>query len=223
MLIVWRAFCEYTREKMYSYAGVNVKGFGAFTFEVACELPKIGIDYRQAKMKSFGELILGKKTTHKMRPCFVVDPKYKQNLIRFNDKEELIKPKSQASIYQKGFQMTYCNPIPIAAACYLPKNVIFDSLNVIFTAILDLINIGKNVIVKTGFCNISFLDKNLSYSFNPDLNQIVNNIVETESKVIFYLNFCYKIILDGIHFKFFKKIEFIICDFFFIFTFLLKL
>jgi hypothetical protein len=195
MLIVWRAFCEYTREKMYSYAGVNVKGFGAFTFEVACELPKIGIDYRQAKMKSFGELILEKKTTHKMRPCFVVDPKYKKNLIRFNDKEELIKPKSQASIYQKGFQMTYCNPIPIAAACYLPKNVIVDSLNVIFTAILDLINIGKNVIVKTGFCNISFFDKNLSYSFNPDLSQIVNNIVETETKVIFYLNFCYKIIL----------------------------
>lgn len=185
MLIVWRAFCEYIKEKLYSYTGVNVKGFGAFTFEVACELPKLGIDFKQAKMKSFGELILEKKTTHKMRPCFVVDSLFKNHLSRFLDKEELIKPKSQASIYQKGFQMTYCNPIPIAASCYLPKNVIIDTLNAIFNAILDLISIGKNVIVKTGFCNISFIDKNLSYTFNPDLNKIIHNIVENERKVTF--------------------------------------
>lgn len=183
MLIVWRAFCEYIREKLYAYTGVNVKGFGSFTFEVACELPKVGIDYKQAKMKTFGELILEKKTTHRMRPCFVVDAKIKKNLIRFLDKEELIKPKSQASVYQKGFQMTYCNPIPIAASCYLPKNVINDTLNAIFNSILDLINIGKNVSVKTGFCNINFYDKNLTYTFNPDLNDIINNIVETETKV----------------------------------------
>lgn len=118
-----------------------------------------------------------------MRPCFVVDPKIKKNLIKFLDKEELIKPISQHSVYQKGFQMTYCNPIPIAASCYLPKNVINDTLNAIFNAILDLINIGKNVTIKTGFCNISFFDKNLSYSFNPDLNNIINNVVENESKV----------------------------------------
>ena len=183
MLIIWRAFCEYIKEKLYSYSGVNVKGFGSFTFEATCELPKVGIDYRQAKMKTFGELILEKKTTHKMRPCFVVDPRYKKNLIRFADKEELIKPKSQASVYQKGFQMTYCNPIPIAASCYLPKNLINDTLNAIFNAVLDSINIGKNVTVKTGFCNINFFEKNLSYNFNPDLNSVINNIVENESKV----------------------------------------
>jgi hypothetical protein len=136
-------------------------------------------------MKTFGELILEKKTTHKMRPCFVVDPRYKKNLIRFADKEELIKPKSQASVYQKGFQMTYCNPIPIAASCYLPKNLINDTLTAIFNAVLDSINIGKNVTVKTGFCNINFFDKNLSYNFNPDLNSVINNIVENESKVFF--------------------------------------
>jgi nucleoid DNA-binding protein len=58
MLIIWRAFCEYIKEKLYSYSGVNVKGFGAFTFEVACELPKFGIDIREAKMKIFVELII---------------------------------------------------------------------------------------------------------------------------------------------------------------------
>jgi len=59
----------------------------------------------------------------------------KKNLIKFLDKEELIKPLSQHSVYQKKFQMTYCNPIPIAASYYLPKNVINDTLNAIFNAI----------------------------------------------------------------------------------------
>ena len=109
--------------------------------------------------------------------------------MRFNDKEELIKPKSQHSIFQKGFKMTYCNPIPIAASCYLPKNVVIDSLAAIFNAILDLINLGKNVSLKTGFCNLSFFYSNLSYTFNPDLGKIIENVVETESRVnyFFYL------------------------------------
>jgi len=183
MLIIWRAFCEYIKEKLYNYTGVNVKGFGAFTFEVACELPKFGLDFQQTKLKSFGELIIEKKTTHKLRPCFVVDQRYKKNLVNFNDKEELTKPKSQHSVYQKGFKMTYCNPIPIAASCYLPKNVIIDTLAAIFNAILDLINLGKNVNLKTGFCNLSFYGYNLSYTFNPDLGKIIENIVESESKV----------------------------------------
>jgi nucleoid DNA-binding protein len=194
MLIIWRAFCEYIKEKLYNYNGVNIKGFGAFTFEVACELPKFGIDLREAKMKSFGELIIEKKTTHKMRPIFVVEQRFKKSLVRFNDKEELTKPKSQASIYQKGFKMTYCNPIPIAASCYLPKNVIIDTLCAIFNAILDLINLGKNVSLRTGFSNIFFHDGNLNYSFNPDLGKMIENIVESESKV-FLFNLIYRFIL----------------------------
>lgn len=183
MLIIWKSFCEYLKEKVESYKGVNVKGFGAFTFEVASELPKIGMDYKQAKLKSFGELILEKKTTHKLRPCFVIDPKFKNLLARFQDKEELIKPKSQSSVYQKGFQMTYCNPIPIAASCYLNKNVVEDSLNSIFAAIYDLINVGRNIVLKTGFCNIYFMERNLTYSFSNDLGKTISNLVESETKV----------------------------------------
>lgn len=162
-----------------------MKNFGAFTFEVTTELPKIGINYKQAKMKSFGELIMEKKTTHKLRPCFVVDNKFKKLLTRFQNKEELIKPQSQSSIFQKGFQMTYCNPIPIAASCYLSKNVIIDGLNAIFSAVYDLINIGKNVVLKTGFCNINFVDRNLAYSFAPDLGKTTSSLVESENKVKF--------------------------------------
>ena len=160
-----------------------MKGFGAFTFEVGTELPKIGMDYRQAKLKSFGELIVEKKSTHKMRPCFVIEPKFKHLLTRFKDKEELIKPKSQSSVFQKGFQMTYCNAIPIAASCYLKQSVVIDSLNATFAAIYDLVNLGKNIVLKTGFCNINFIDRNLTYSFTSDIGQTSSNLVESESKV----------------------------------------
>jgi len=108
--------------------------------------------------------------------------KFKKLLTRFKDKEELIKPKSQASIFQKGFQMTYCNPIPIAASCYLTKNVILDSLNATFAAIYDLLNIGKNIVLKFGFCNIYFMDRNLTYSFSGDIGKSLTNLVESESK-----------------------------------------
>ena len=33
-----------------------------------------------------------------MRPCFVIDPRFLPILPRFNNKEELTKPKSQSSI-----------------------------------------------------------------------------------------------------------------------------
>jgi nucleoid DNA-binding protein len=187
MLVIWKGFCEYLREKVVAYKGVNIKGLGAFTFEVQTHLPKIGVDYREAKMKSFGELIMEKKTTHVLRPCFVVDTKFIQLLTSFKNKEELLKPKSQSSIYQKGFQMTYCNSIPIAAACFLSKNVVEDALNAIFAAVFDLVNVGKNVVLKTGFCNIYFMDKNLTYSFAPEISKTVSNLVETENKVIFKL------------------------------------
>jgi nucleoid DNA-binding protein len=187
MLIVWKAFCEYLKEKIVSYKGVNVKGFGSFTFEVQTELPKIGVDYKQANIKTFGELIIEKKSTHKLRPCFVVDEKIKKLLTRYLGKEEIVKPKSQSSVFQKGFQMTYCNSTPIAASCYLKKNVVEDCLNAIFAAVHDLINIGKNVLLKTGFCNINFFEKNLTYSFSPDIMVIVKDIKESENKVISFL------------------------------------
>lgn len=82
--------------------------------------------------------------------------------------------------------MTYCNPIPIAAACYLKSRVVSDGLNAVFAAVYDLINLGKNVVIKTGFCNINFIDKNLSYTFSPDLGKTVLNLPESENKVTFY-------------------------------------
>ena len=128
LLVIWRATCEYIKEQFCKYIGVNIRGFGAFTYEV-----------HQAKKKTFDELLLEKKSRHIMRPCFVIDPKFLPILTRFNNKEELTKPKSQSSIYQKGINMTYCNPIPIAAGCCLEPKVVADGLKAIFDAVYNFI------------------------------------------------------------------------------------
>ena len=118
MLIIWKSFCEYLKERMLEHKGINVKNFGAFTYEVESELPKTGFLSQKGTFQSIGEIIIEKKTTHRVRPTFLVDNRYKKFLTKFLNKDELIKPKSQSSIYQKGHQMTYCNPVPIAASRY---------------------------------------------------------------------------------------------------------
>ena len=117
-----------------------------------------------------------------MRPCFIIDPKFLPILTRFNNKEELTKPKSQSSVYQKGINMTYCNPIPIAAGCCLEPKVVEDGLKAIFDAMYDLISIGQNVSLKTGFCNINFIQRNLSYSFSPEIINMVKDLPSSEAK-----------------------------------------
>ena len=119
-----------------------------------------------------------------MRPCFVIDPRFLPILTRFNNKEELTKPKSQSSIYQKGINMTYCNPIPIAAGCCLDPRVVEDGLKAIFNAVYILISIGQNVFLKTGFCNINFVNRDLTYSFSPEILNMVKDLPSSEAKFI---------------------------------------
>ena len=145
---------------------MNLKGFGAFTYECKQTLPKLGINLEDAKHKNFDQLLLEKKSRHIMRPCFIIDTRFLPVLSRFKNKEEVTKPASQSSVYQKGINMTYCNPGPIAIGCYLKQNVVEDGLKAIFNALYDLISIGKNICIKTGFCNINFIDKNLTYSYS---------------------------------------------------------
>ena len=167
LLVIWRAACEYIKEQFCKYIGVNIRG-----------------DFNQAKKKTFDELLLEKKSRHIMRPCFIIDPKFLPILSRFNNKEELTKPKSQSSIYQKGINMTYCNPIPIAAGCCLEPRVVEDGLKAIFDAVYNLISIGQNVFLKTGFCNINFVQRNLTYSFSPEIINMVKDLPASEAKFI---------------------------------------
>ena len=117
-----------------------------------------------------------------MRPCFVIDQKFLPILTKFNNKEELTKPKSQNNIYKKEINMTYCNPIPIAAGCCLEPKVVEDGLKAIFDAIYNLISIGQNVFLKTGFCNINFVQRNLTYSFSPEIINMVKDLPSNEAK-----------------------------------------
>jgi len=41
MLIVWRSFVEYLNNNLRAGKSINVKNFGAFTFDIATELPRI--------------------------------------------------------------------------------------------------------------------------------------------------------------------------------------
>lgn len=176
---------EYVKEQFCNYKGINIKGFGAFTYEVKQTLPKPGINCAETDTKSMQQLLLEKKSRHIMRPCFIIEPKFTTILMRYAGKEEVTKPKSQSSIYQKGINMTYCNPYPIAAACSLDPAVVQDGMNAIFKAIFDLISIGQNVVLKTGFCNIKFINKDLSYSFSPEIFDMIKDLAVSESKFIY--------------------------------------
>ena len=63
-------------------------------------------------------------------------------------KEEITPAKSQNTIFQKGFRMIYCNPVPIAAACLMGKDVVQDALDAIFLGIIDLTKFGKRYLLK---------------------------------------------------------------------------
>jgi hypothetical protein len=52
---------------------VNVKNFGAFTYDVTTELPKIACRNASPKIDLFAKRI-ERKNIHHMKPVFVVDP-----------------------------------------------------------------------------------------------------------------------------------------------------
>jgi hypothetical protein len=48
-------------------------------------------------------------------------------------------------VFQKGFQMIFCNSGPIAAACYLGKDVVQNTLDAFIQGVTDLIVLSKNI------------------------------------------------------------------------------
>ena len=110
-----------------------------------------------------------------MRPCFVVDPELQTHVIRYPGKEEITPAKSQNSIYQKGFRSIYCNPVPIAAACLLGKDVVQDTLSTIFLGIQDLIKYDRNINLQFGFCCIKIVNKNMKVTFSEEFKEYIKN------------------------------------------------
>lgn len=168
MLIIWRGLVTYLDNTLRGGHSVNIRKFGAFTYDVETELPKIStrkisldadIDCQRAE----------RKHVHHLKPRFVVDPALQALAIRYHGKEQVVNPKSQRSIYQKGFRMIYANPVPIAAACQMGKDVVEDVLRTIFLAIQDLLKYDNNITLQFGFCQITFIDKNMKVTFAPYL------------------------------------------------------
>eukprot|EP00826_Nyctotherus_ovalis_P023237 TRINITY_DN1787_c0_g1_i1.p1 TRINITY_DN1787_c0_g1~~TRINITY_DN1787_c0_g1_i1.p1 ORF type:complete len:285 (+),score=80.78 TRINITY_DN1787_c0_g1_i1:217-1071(+) len=172
-MIIWRAMTQYVQEKLENGKNVNVRGFGAFAFDISTGLPKIATRAKSME-KTLEHQRLERKHVHKIRLVFVPDAKLKAVLSNYHEKDQLNKPKSQASIYQKSFASIFCNPAPIAAACFLGKDVVDSTLNAIFSAVADLTGYGYSIDLRFGFANISIANKDLRVRFRPDFCQTLN-------------------------------------------------
>lgn len=71
--------------------------------------------------------------------------------------------------------MIYCNPVPIAAACLLGKEVVNDALNTIFLAIVDLIKYDRDITLNFGFARLNIVNRGLKVTFNTDFNVSVKD------------------------------------------------
>lgn len=71
--------------------------------------------------------------------------------------------------------MIYANPVPIAAACQMGKDVVEDTLKSIFLAIQDLIKFDHNISLQFGFANINFVNKNMKVLFADFLTREVKD------------------------------------------------
>lgn len=173
-LIIWKALIEYIGENVQAGKSVNIKKFGAFTFNIETELPKVAYRSISPKVDIFTQR-MERKNVHHVKPVFVVDPFLQYHLVRYPGKEEISSAKSQHSIYQKGFRCIYANPVPIAAGAMLGKDVVQDALNTLFLAIQDLIKYDKNIDLAFGFCNVRITNRNLKVVFRDNLTKQVGN------------------------------------------------
>lgn len=74
--------------------GVNMRDFGAFTFEVFSDTVKPAQHSNFDIAKELDEQRIDRKHVHAIRPCFVPDRKFRSSLMRYPGKEEITAPKS---------------------------------------------------------------------------------------------------------------------------------
>jgi len=173
--VIFKSLSEYIKENLASGKSVNLKGFGAFSFEIDSSNVEPAIFSTIDFKKQLDEQRAERKHVHKLRPCFVVDSKLKYLLSRFPNKEEITVPKSQNTVYQQGFGMIFCNAGPIAAASYLGKEVVTSAIQAFIEAVANLTQLGHSLDINFGFCRVKIVNRNLTYSyvknFSQDLNQ----------------------------------------------------
>jgi len=179
---IFKALSEYIKENLASGKSVNLKGFGAFSFEIDSSHVEPAIFSTIDFQKQLDEQRAERKHVHKIRPCFVVDTKLKYMLSRYPGKEEISAAKSQNSIYQQGFGMIFCNSAPISTAAYLGKEVVTSAIQAFVEAVANLTQLGHNLNIDFGFCRVTITNRNLSYSYKQDFSQTLNQ-TSFESKI----------------------------------------
>ena len=173
MQLIWKATIEYIHENLVQGKGVNIPGFGAFTFDITTELPRISaINPMDAEIN---RQRLERKHLHRNRPVFIPDSGLEYLLQRYHRKNQVDKPASQRSVYQKGFQMIFCNPVPIAQACALDKNTIRDAHKAIFQAIKDLTKLGRTLHIAFNFAVVIINNMSLQVQFQKEFKSTVND------------------------------------------------
>ena len=71
--------------------------------------------------------------------------------------------------------MIYANPVPIASACQMGVDVVKSSLDIIYKAIEDLINIhDRDIQLQFGFAVVRMANKNLRVNFADYLSKEVS-------------------------------------------------
>jgi len=180
--VIFKSLSEYIKENLASGKSVNLKGFGAFSFEIDSSNVEPAIFSTIDFKKQLDEQRAERKHVHKLRPCFVVDSKLRYLLSRFPNKEEITVPKSQNTVYQQGFGMIFCNPGPIAAASYLGKEVVTSAIQAFIEAVANLTQLGHSLDINFGFCSVKIVNRNLTYSYVKNFSHGLNQ-TSFESKL----------------------------------------
>jgi len=180
--VIFKALSEYIKENLTSGKSVNLKGFGAFSFEIDSSHVQPAMFSTIDFKKQLDEQRAERKHVHKVRPCVVVDSKLKYYLSRYANKEELTAAKSQNSVYQQGFGMIFCNPAPIAAASYLGKEAVGSAIQAFVEAVGNLTQLGYSLNIDFGFCKVQIANKNFTFAYKQDFAQSLN-LSSFESKI----------------------------------------
>ena len=70
--------------------------------------------------------------------------------------------------------MIFCNPAPIAASCYVDRDLADAVLSAFAQAVKDLTSLGKNLDIKIGALRISIFNRNLKYTFETSFTNNLN-------------------------------------------------
>jgi hypothetical protein len=71
--------------------------------------------------------------------------------------------------------MIFCNPVPIAQACYLSKETITSAHEAFAKALSDLVDLGHSFEVKfNGLISIRVSNRDLSYKYSEDFIKRIN-------------------------------------------------